>query len=313
MASRILPPGHPDYPSGLVDGADGGSPPELFVRGELPGARGVAIVGSRGATDEGLAFTRALAASLVEAGWAVWSGGARGVDAAAHEGALEAGGATVLCAPCGLDRVYPPEHRSLYERIPEAGGALLSRFPDRARPGQGSFHLRNQVLAAATRGMVVVQAGIDSGARHAASQARRLGRPLLVVPGAPWSELGAGCARELADGGAVAVASARDVLDALEAGEPAQPRRRAPRPPRQASLPLDVPAAGEPRPGPLPPDLDPRARALAEALAAGPLHVDELCERTALPPAIALAALVGLALDGVVEERAPHVYARSPC
>jgi DNA processing protein len=298
MASIELASHDPAYPVAL---AALGSP-MLYVRGELPPGPGVAIVGTRDASPEALAFTRRLAAELAGAGVVVWSGGARGVDRAAHEGALDAKGRTVVVAGGGLDCPYPPEHVALFERVCADGGALVSRVPDATAPLAFHFLRRNEVLAAMTALTVVVEAGVRSGARSTAAAARRLGRPLAVVPHAPWDSRGLGCALELV-AGAFAVASSKDVLAALS-GEPPprepppERRRRArsdarPAKPKQASL-GDAPWATD----------DPTEQAIALALGAEPgaMHLDELAEATGLACHAIQGALLTLTLGAVVVE-----------
>ena len=227
MTSTSIAPDDPSYPSALAAlGSSERPPPTLYLRGRLPELPGVAIVGTRAPSEEAAAFARALAGALAREGVAVWSGGAIGIDAAAHEGALEAGGVTVLVAGGGLDRPYPPQHRDLFDRVVERGGALVARVPDGTPPTPPHFLQRNEVLAALTTVTVVVQAGLASGARSTAAAARRLGRALCVVPNPPWDPRGQGCALELARG-AVAIYEVGDVLAAM--GRPPPPPRRAKR------------------------------------------------------------------------------------
>lgn len=322
--SRLVTPASTDYPAALARRYDGDASraPSLFVRGELPRQKLVAIVGTRSPTPEGAAFARWLARELSLAGLVVASGGAIGVDREAHEGALEAGGVTLVCAPSGLARPYPLEHAELFERAVASGGALLSALPDDARASRGSFHHRNFLLAALSDALVVVEAGLESGARSAAGAARRVGTPLGVVPGAPWAERGAGCAAELAAGHARAVVSVDDVRALLEGEAPApRPRRR--RAPRDATLSLSLGApraatsarrSGDPEPlAPThgAPPGEPREphgeleRAVLEALSSGPLYVDELGRRVGLAPPELAHVVLGLTLDGAVRERAP--------
>jgi DNA processing protein len=298
VSSTKIAPGDPCYPSALAPLAGAGKPPPtLWVRGALPSLPGVAIVGTRRASEAARAFTRTLAEALVRAGFAVWSGGAVGIDAAAHEGALEAGGITVLVAGGGLDRPYPRQHAELFARVVEQGGALLARVPDGTPPMAPWFLQRNEVLAAATAATVMIEAGLASGARSTAAAARRLGRPLCVVPGAPWDERGEGCAHELARG-AQAVCSAADVLAAL--GRPPPPpaprtRARARRERAAPTMPLPLPPASlEP--------LDPAEQALFAVLGGEALHFDEACERSGLPASVATGALLTLTLRAVVVE-----------
>ncbi|XXT15314.1 DNA-processing protein DprA [Sorangium sp. So ce429] len=348
MASIEILPSDPSYPAplwALVTESEA-APPTLYVRGVLPARPGVAIVGTRAASDEALRFTRALAAALGDAGFSIWSGGARGVDAAAHEGALEARAPTVVVSGAGHARPYPREHAPLFDRILAAGGALLARVPDDTPPLPGLFLQRNAVLAALTLATVVVEAGIESGARSAAAAARRLGRHLCVVPHAPWSPRGVGCALELV-GGARPITRAADVIDVL--GGPAPPpRRRARRALRNSplatgTLPLpDVvfAQAGAP-PGKIAPapataaglggalraelggtlraennaemtaEMTAEQRTVLDALDAQPSHVDEVCERTGLPPRRAVEALLTLTLQAVVVEGPAGLFRRA--
>ncbi len=321
MASIEILPADPTYPAplwALVTESEA-APPTLYLRGALPSRPGVAIVGTRAASDEALRFTRELAASLGEAGFSIWSGGARGVDAAAHEGALAARAPTVVVSGGGHAHPYPREHAALFDRVVAAGGALLARVPDDTPPLPGLFLQRNAVLAALTLATVVVEAGIESGARSAAAAARRLGRHLCVVPHAPWSPRGVGCALELASG-ARPITRAADVIDVL--GGPAPPpRRRARRSLRNSSpaagtLPLPD-AAFAPRASVSPektvqiPVMSAAERVVLDALDAHPAHVDEVCERTGLPPRHAVEALLTLTLQAVVVEGPAGLFRRA--
>ncbi|MCB9614286.1 MAG: DNA-protecting protein DprA [Sandaracinus sp.] len=181
LSPRQLP--HEGFPRGLHDLPD---PPErLFVAGDLPGAGlSVAIVGTRAADPEPLRFAHRLAFDLTRAGVLVVSGGALGIDAAAHRGALDAGGPTVAVLASGLRRAYPPEHVSLFEQIAEQG-ALLCEYED-VKPHRGRFLERNRLVAAMCDAVVVVQAPDRSGALNTAATARTLGRLVFAVPAAPW-------------------------------------------------------------------------------------------------------------------------------
>jgi len=218
---RVVGTGEPDYPSWLARTYD--PPLVLFLRGTLArdeGERAVAVVGSRSATPLGLTFARALSRSLAESGVTVVSGLARGIDAAAHRGALEAGGRTVAVLGSGLGRVYPRENQELAGRIAGSGGAVVSEFPMDTAPWKGNFPRRNRVIAGWGRAVVVVEAGKKSGALITARLALEEGRDVMAVPGHPtWP--GAAGANELLRDGAVMVRHAGDVLD--EIGIPACP------------------------------------------------------------------------------------------
>ncbi len=194
---------------------DLGRPPlELYLHGELPGGPAVAIVGTRWPTAAGARYARELAGELGAAGVTILSGGARGIDAAVHRGALDVGGATVVVAPSGLDRPYPPEHAALFREVLERGGAYLSLGAPDAKAELPRFHQRNEVLAALAHVVVVAEAPLRSGARHTARVARRLGRWLFAVPGAPWNERALGALEELRLGARLLV-RAEEVLAAL--------------------------------------------------------------------------------------------------
>lgn len=190
-------------------------PPLLFLRGGLAPADNLAIgiVGARHATHYGLAQAERLAASLARAGFTIVSGLARGIDAAAHRGALAAGGRTIAVLGSGLLNIYPPEHVELAEQI--AGqGALLTEAPPRAAPTSGAFPQRNRLISGMCLGIVVVEASTTSGALITARLAGEQGRDVFAVPGRVDSRLSQGCHRLLRDG-AKLVETADDVIDEL--------------------------------------------------------------------------------------------------
>lgn len=178
----------PDYPTSLHDLSD--PPPVLFVRGTLlpQDARGVAIVGSRQASEEGVETAHRLAEGLAAAGLTVVSGLALGIDTAAHRGALTAdGGRTVGVLGSGILRVHPRRNAPLAERIAVRGAVLSERRPD--TPPQGRFLMaRDRIVAALSRTVIVVEAGAKSGSLDTAHRARKLGRPVLACPGSPGTD-----------------------------------------------------------------------------------------------------------------------------
>jgi DNA processing protein len=171
-------------------------PLALWIRGSLDpahlGIRSAAIIGARAATGYGLHVASELAYGLAARGAGVVSGGAFGIDAAAHRGALAAGGETVLVSAGGLDRAYPLAHASLFEQVAEHG-LLISESPPGSAPYRRRFLSRNRLIAALSGGTVVVEAGRRSGSLNTAAHARRLGRPLMVVPGPITSAMSIGC------------------------------------------------------------------------------------------------------------------------
>jgi DNA processing protein len=223
LGVRLVRRGDGDYPASLLDLPD--PPPALFVRGTLPEkARAVAVVGSRAATPYGVEQATRLAADLADLGFGVVSGLARGIDAAAHRGALEAGGVTVAVLPGALDDIVPSDHRALAERIAERG-AWLSEIVPGASITRGHFVRRNRLIAALTSATVVVQAAAKSGALVTAGWARRLGRPLFAVPGDVDRFESRGC-HALIQSGAGLCECAGDVVRALpkSAGEGVEAR-----------------------------------------------------------------------------------------
>jgi DNA processing protein len=219
LAVRMLGFQEPDYPDLLLRCYD--PPPVLYVRGRLGGGEGagsVAVVGSRRASTAGCVLARALARDLAAAGLSVVSGLARGVDTAAHQGALDAGGHTVAVLGSGLDRMYPPENARLADQIAARGGAVVSEFPFGSAPLPDNFPRRNRVIAGWSRCTVVVEAAERSGALVTARCALDEGRDVLAVPGHP-SHRGSAGTNQLIRDGAVLVRGAGDVL--LELGLPA--------------------------------------------------------------------------------------------
>jgi DNA processing protein len=251
---RIVTPEDAEWPPQLNDlatlsrpGSDtiarDTDPPQcLWLRGPVPLAevceRSVAIVGSRASTAYGAHVAAELAYELTERGWTVVSGGAYGIDAAAHRAALAAEGRTVAVLACGIDRAYPVSHAVLFERVAEHG-LLLTEWPPGADPHRRRFLIRNRVIAALTRGTVLVEAGLRSGARFTLGRARALNRLVMAVPGPVTSAMSLGSHEELRVGGTILVANADHVLDAVGCiGTDLAPVPRAEPSPRDALTPL---------------------------------------------------------------------------
>ncbi|MCT9079719.1 DNA-processing protein DprA [Streptomyces fulvoviolaceus] len=237
---RFVSPGDGEWPGQLDDLGDA-RPLGLWVRGpaslRMWALRSVAVVGARACTEYGAHMAATLAAGLAERGWVVVSGGAYGVDGAAHRGALGAGGATVAVLACGVDRAYPKGHAQLINRIAEQG-LVVGELPPGDHPTPSRFVLRNRVIAALTRGTVVVEAAHRSGSLVTARAAQRLGRHTMGVPGPATSGLSAGV-HELLRGDATLVTDAAEVVELVgDMGELA-PDRRGPVLPRDL---LDAPA-----------------------------------------------------------------------
>lgn len=222
VGARLVCPGDGEWPTQLDDLSrlhDGqgpsAAPLALWVRGpedlRLAALRSVAVVGARAATGYGGYVAAELGSGLADRGWTVVSGGAHGIDAASHRGALAAGGLTVAVLACGVDVAYPRGHDALLARI-AADGLVVSELPPGCHPTRARFLDRNRLIAALSRGTVVVEAALRSGALSTATWARRLDRVRMGVPGPVTSDVSAGVHREVRERGAALVTGAADVV-----------------------------------------------------------------------------------------------------
>ena len=221
VGAWLLTPEHPDWPSwpfvAYSVPRELSPPLALWVRG--PGRlaelceRAVALVGARAATGYGQHMSGELASGLADRGVTVVSGAAIGIDGAAHRGALAVDGPTVAVLACGIDRAYPATHQRLIERI-AATGLVLSEYPPGCVPARQRFLVRNRLIAGLAAGTVVVEAGLRSGARRTAADARALGRVVMALPGPVTSGLSAGCHRLIREG-AMLVTRTEEVLEAV--------------------------------------------------------------------------------------------------
>jgi DNA processing protein len=216
LGGTLVHPGGVGWPAGLDDLA-AAAPPCLWVCGDgrldALVQRSVALVGARASTAYGDHVAADLAAGLAERGFTVVSGGAYGIDAAAHRGALAAEGRTVALLAGGVDRPYPAGNAALLRRVVETGGAVVSEVPPGSVPSRSRFLQRNRLIAAAARATVVVEAAWRSGALSTAGHAAALLRPVGAVPGPVTSMASAGCHRILRDGSAVCVTDAAEVAE----------------------------------------------------------------------------------------------------
>jgi DNA processing protein len=281
-ARRILTLGDSHYPAGLLNTED--PPLMLYVMGEVaaPWPAGIAVVGSRNPTPQGLANARQFSRSFAQAGLTVVSGLALGVDAAAHEGALEgvAPGqlATIAVVGTGLDRVYPRQHLELAHRI-ALRGLVVSEYPLGTPPLSANFPRRNRIISALSQGTVVVEAALRSGSLITARQAAEQGRDVFAIPGSIHSPQSRGC-HALLKQGAKLVESAQDVLEELV-------------------LPGRPPVAAAPQPLELPAD-ELAEHGLLAVLGFDPVSLDALVARTGVAPAHLQAQLLELELRGDV-------------
>lgn len=227
--TRLLVPGDEEWPPQLAD-LGAGEPLLLWVDG-LPDLaattrRSVALVGSRACSAYGQRVAGDLGAGLADRGWTVVSGGAYGVDAAAHRGALAVDGCTVAVLACGVDVTYPAAHEQLLSLV-RRSGAVVSELGPGSRPTRRRFLDRNRLIAALGRGTVVVEAAIRSGARNTATHADRLSRPVMAVPGLVTSTSSGGCHEMIRNEGALLVTDASDVVEVVgDLGADTAPSRR---------------------------------------------------------------------------------------
>lgn len=262
-----------------------GAPTALFCRGDasLLSRPQIAIVGSRHASPAGLATAREFAADLARAGFVVTSGLALGIDAMAHEGALQvAGGRTVAVLGCGIDVTYPRRHQALGRRI-RGAGCILTEYLPGTPPLPAQFPLRNRIISGLSLGVLVVEAAPDSGSLITARFALEQGREVFAVPGSIHSPMSRGC-HQLIREGALLVETSAQILDALS----------------HYARPLPAPPAGEAGPRGVPGRLSPDAARLLGALLPAGSAVDELVASTGWPVARVGGLLAELAVEGRV-------------
>lgn len=292
---HLLTPADTPYPFGLQPLCD--APPMLAVLGQLDALHppGVAMVGARAASRVGLATARSFARELSEVGFSVVSGLAIGIDAAAHQGALDANGVTLAVSATGPDRIYPARHAALARKIVQRG-AILSEYPLGEGVHRRRFPERNRLIAALGFGVVVVEAGRRSGTLTTANHASELGKPVMPVPGSIANRHNGG-SHDLIREGASLVESTRDIIDLLspaihqELHAPAQTTRS------------DSDAA-------ISAELDAVAQLTLTCLDADAVEVDTVCNTLALPPRTVLSALSRLELAGLAERLPGGGYAR---
>ncbi len=289
LDARVLTWESPGYPRLLREISD--APPVLYVRGTLTEADvwAVAVVGTRRATSYGREVTRRLTGALARSGITVVSGLARGIDGEAHRMALTAGGRTIAVLGCGVDRIYPPEHRTLAQEI-MAHGAVVSDYPMGTEPEGSNFPPRNRIISGLSLGVLVTEAGQRSGALITATYAAEQGRDVFSVPGSILSRNSAGT-NMLIQEGAKAVLRPEDILEELNLTMVAEQTEA-----RQV-LPADETEAS-----------------LLSHLSAEPTHVDDLRQQVGLPIAQVTSTLALMELKGMVRQVGgmKYVVAREP-
>lgn len=294
-----------DFPALLHESPS--APAALFVAGDagLLLQPQVAIVGSRNASQGGLATAASFARALAAAGFVVTSGLAEGIDGAAHAAALDAGGGTIAVLGTGPDLVYPPRHRELAARI-AAHGALVGEFPPGTPAHPTHFPRRNRVIAGLALGTLVVEASLRSGSLITARLASEAGREVFAIPGSIHNPLARGCHRLIRDG-AKLVETVEEVvaeLAPLALGLGARLRERL------AATPAADAAGGSTATAPAAPPRDPDYERLLAALGQDALGIDQLAARTGLAVAALSSMLLMLELEGEVVAAGGGAYAR---
>jgi DNA processing protein len=282
-AIRIFTHDDAEYPAALRTISN--PPRELFVRGRLLPQDGVAvaIVGARRASEYGKAVAHRLAADLAASGVTIVSGMARGVDGAAHQGALDASGRTIAVLGCGVDIVYPRVHATLMQRI-VCAGAVLSEFPPGTMPRPEQFPQRNRIISGLCRGVVVVEGRMGSGSLITADFALEQGREVFAVPGNIFEET-SWAPHQLVAQGAALVASASDILDELGIAR------------GYTSRPMTV-------------TLDEGERTVWARLSFTPQHLDRIAALAGQPVEVTSRVLLSLEAKGLVGALAGQRYVR---
>ncbi len=299
---RVILRDDPTYPALLTHIAD--PPIMLYVRGDLPteSSLSLGVVGSRRCSAYGREQAGRLAEILADRGLTIISGGARGIDTAAHQGAVRSRGRTIAVLGCGLSRVYPPENDELFDEVIEEGGALVSELPMRFPPLAQNFLPRNRIIAGLSLGVLVVEAAMRSGALSTARQAADMGRAVFALPGRIDSKTSVGCHHLIQHGSAALVTGPADIVRGLE----------------ESSLPLlttaltadlnagavDTSTTESPtaRPRVGLGDLTEAQRALYEALKE-PKSLDALLQETGLSAEEAMPALTVLEIRALIERQ----------
>ncbi len=258
----------------------------LYVKGSISkqDQSGIALVGARRSTPYGREAARRLAQQLGGASVTVVSGGARGIDSAAHQGALQGGGRTLCVLGNGINRIYPPENRELFERIAQ-NGAIITQFPFNRPADRQSFPIRNRIVAGMTLGTVVVEANGKSGALITANMANDYGRQVFAVPGPIHSPSSKGC-HDLIKNGAKLCESMEDILSEFEYLFPASPQR----------------ASGHPV------ALSDGERQLMDLIQQGEVHIDQLVRDSGLSVSALSVMLLQMEMKGLLVQQPGQIY-----
>jgi len=306
LGARLVRWTDEDYPPNLRQIAD--PPPYLFVRGSTPliERRMVAVVGARAASDAGKRMAERIGLELAAKGFTVVSGLARGIDGCAHQGALDADGRTIAVLGCGIDVVYPPEHRKLADSIIEKNGALMTELPLGMEPMGENFPARNRILSGLCLGVVIVEAAEKSGSLITARMALEQNRQVFAVPGSPLTGKTRGSNRLIRDG-AILVECVDDIIDELkpQLADPAV----APTPPNPAETPapsriVQRQAVAEP----VEESITEANAIMMQLKTSQKLHVDAIIEACGLDARIVLRLLLELELKGLVAQHPGKLF-----
>ncbi|MFQ5597205.1 MAG: DNA-processing protein DprA [Nitrospiria bacterium] len=285
--ASLLSLNDPDYPALLAAIYD--PPPILYVKGPLNEdcvRHPIAVVGSRKTSPYGKSVTEKLCSGLVQQGMTVVSGFARGIDGFAHRAALSAGGHTIAVLGCGIDCLYPPEHKRLYTEMSEQG-TLLSEFPVGTPPEAHHFPQRNRIISGLSLGCLVVEASLKSGSLITARLALDQGREVFAVPGSVFSEMSAGPHRLIASGAKLV----QKIEDILEEVLPQSSRS-------SASIEAKTPP------------LDMEEETIYRSLSFEPKHIDQLIEESDKGASRVSGLLLGLELKGAVRQMSGQYYVK---
>ena len=289
LGLSIVTPADATYPASLSEIYD--PPLALYIKGTVPETwpRGVAVVGSRETSHYGLETAKKLGYQLAYAGVPVISGLARGIDTAAHLGALAAKGTTWAVLGCGLDKMYPPENDARASKIIESGGCLISELPLGTAPDKRTFPMRNRIVSGLSFGVLVIEAGRQSGALITARQALDQGRQVFAVPGRIDNPLAQGCHQLLKDG-AKLVEGVEDILAELE---------------------FLIPRESVVTPRPLPANLTGDEEKVYAAIELDETPIDSITQATGLPSGTVSSTLLRLEMRKLVKQLPGKVFVRT--
>ncbi|HEX6982851.1 MAG TPA: DNA-processing protein DprA, partial [Balneolaceae bacterium] len=265
-------------------------PPVLFwLKGdpEVLNLPGIAVVGTRRATDYGIEKARDFTGELIKSGLTIVSGLAYGVDSAAHQATLKSGGKTIAVLGSGIDNIYPSKNYGLAQEIAESGGAVISEFPLGTKPDMGNFPVRNRIVSGMTLGTLVIESGLKGGSMITAQSALTQNREVFVVPHSLENKNGVGCNHLIKRGAGKLVQSVQDILEEIPARDVEESAETVSKEPQWKSL-----------------ELDDLSVSICESLEENPLHIDELAENLDMKSHILLSKLLELEMQECVRQTA---------